>query len=72
MLVVTNICNYVCSMFTATKSLFIKKWFGILKTTIRLIWIVCSMVISVARVVNIDDSSYAQDAINMCHGTDSL
>ena len=30
------------------------------------------MVISATRVVKIDDSSYAQDAINMCHGTDSL
>ena len=30
------------------------------------------MAISATRVVKIDDSSYAQDAINMCHGTDSL
>ena len=72
MLGVTYVCNYVCSTFTATKSLFIKKWVGILETTIKLIWIVCSMVISVTRVVKIDDSSYAQDAINMFHGTDSL
>ena len=48
------------------------EWVGILETTIKLIWIVCSMVISATRVVKIDDSSYAQNAINMCHGTDSL
>ena len=48
------------------------EWVGILETTIKLIWIVCSMVISATRVVKIDDSSYAQGAINMCHGTDSL
>ena len=72
MLGVTSVCNYVCSTFMATKSLFIKKCVGILETTIKLIWIVCSMVLSATRVVKIDDSSYAQDAINMCHGTDSL
>ena len=35
------------------------EWVGILDTTIKLIWIVCSMVISATRVVKIDDSSYA-------------
>ena len=45
------------------------EWVGILETTIKLIWIVCSLVISATRVVKIDDSSYA---INMCHGTDNL
>ena len=48
------------------------EWVGILETTIKLIWIVCSMVISATHVVKIDDSSYAQDAINMCHSNDSL
>ena len=35
------------------------EWVGILDTTIKLIWIVYSMVISATRVVKIDDSSYA-------------
>ena len=39
------------------------EWIGILETTIQLIRIVCSMVISVTRVVKRGDSSYAQDVI---------
>ena len=74
MLGVINVCNYVCGTLTAKKSYSWRtiEWVTILETTIKLIWIVCSTDISATRVVKIDDSSYAENAINMCHSNDSL